>query len=65
MLEGFGLPQIDRDAKRKIVGENYARLIGLDVEDAKARIADDEFARRRTEGRPEPYASTCSAGTAG
>ena len=65
MLEGFGLSQIDQDAKRKIVGENYARLIGLDVEQAKARIADDEFTRRRAEGRPEPYATTRSAGTAG
>jgi predicted TIM-barrel fold metal-dependent hydrolase len=65
MQEGFGLPQIDSAAKRKIIGENYARLIGLDVEDAKARIADDEFARRRAEGRPDPYASTRSAGTAG
>jgi hypothetical protein len=37
----------------------------LDVEQAKARIADDEFTRRRAEGRPEPYATTRSAGTAG
>lgn len=63
MLEGYGLPQIDQTAKRKILGENYARLIGLDVEAAKARIADDEFAQRRREGKPKPYATTRSAGT--
>ena len=64
MIEGLGLPPIDRAAKRKILGENYARLIGLDIEAAKERIADDEFAKRRAQGKPEPYATTSSAGTA-
>jgi predicted TIM-barrel fold metal-dependent hydrolase len=64
MVEGLGLPQIDEAAKRKILGENYANLVGIDLADAKARIADDEFAKRRSQGKPAPYSTTMSAGTA-
>lgn len=31
LQEDYGLPQITREDKRKMFGENYARLIGLDV----------------------------------
>lgn len=64
MVEGLALPQIDKAAKRKILGENCARLIGLDIEAAKQRIAGDEFAQRRAEGKAAPYSTTRSAGVA-
>ncbi|PFG56916.1 hypothetical protein ATK36_0452 [Amycolatopsis sulphurea] len=31
LQEDYGFPRITRDAKRKIFGENYARLLGIDV----------------------------------
>jgi len=50
------LPQLTDEYKRKILGENYAELIGLDIEAAKERIADDEFSRRRgKEGLAEGF----------
>ncbi|MFB1062669.1 amidohydrolase family protein [Natrinema sp. H-ect4] len=53
------LPQITDDHKRKILGENYADLIGLDVDEARARIADDEFSSARSNGElAEPYSTT-------
>jgi hypothetical protein len=64
MVEGLALPQIDKAAKRKILGENCARLIGLDIEAAKQRISNDEFAQRRAEGKAAPYSTTRSAGVA-
>ena len=64
MVAGLALPQIDKAAKRKILGENYARLIGPDIEAAKQRIAGDEFAQQRAEGKASPYSTTRSAGVA-
>jgi predicted TIM-barrel fold metal-dependent hydrolase len=54
--------QITDEEKRKILGQNYADLVGLDVEAARERIADDEFAReKRDEGRADPFSKTNSA----
>ena len=64
MVEGLALLQIDKAAKRKSLGENHARLIGLDIEAAKQRIAGDEFAQRRAEGKAASYSTTRSAGVA-
>lgn len=36
MRSGYGYPQITREDKRKILGENFARLLGIDLEQ-KAR----------------------------
>lgn len=56
--EGYGIEPLTHDDKALILGGNYARIIGLDIEDAKARIVDDEFARlRREAGRPDPYSA--------
>jgi predicted TIM-barrel fold metal-dependent hydrolase len=56
-LDEFGIELTHAD-KALILGGNYARIIGLDVEQAKAQIADDEFARQRAEsGRQEPYSN--------
>ncbi len=58
---GLALPQIDKVAKHEILGENYARLIGVDIEAAKQRISNDEFAQRRAEGKAAPYSTIRSA----
>lgn len=38
LQEGYGYPQITREMKRKIFGENQARLLGIDVEKKKAEL---------------------------
>jgi uncharacterized protein len=36
---GYGYPQITRDDKRKILGENFARVMGVDIEAKKRELA--------------------------
>jgi hypothetical protein len=56
--EGYGIEKLTKEDKALMLGGNYARIVGLDIEAAKVKIADDEFARMRKEGpRPEPYSS--------
>jgi uncharacterized protein len=56
--EGVGVEPLSRQDKAKILGLNYARVVGLDVEAAKARIAEDQFSTaRRFAARPQPYAA--------
>ncbi|MFR9774152.1 amidohydrolase family protein [Nocardia sp. SC052] len=56
-IETFGVP-LTKEDKAMILGGNYARIIGLDIEEAKSRIADDEFARTRAQtGRQEAYSN--------
>ena len=38
LCEGYGYPQLTDQAKRKILGENLARLHGIDVEAKKAEL---------------------------
>ncbi|MFO6448361.1 amidohydrolase family protein [Erythrobacter sp. NE805] len=42
-LERHGIPQIDEAVRRMILGGNYARMIGLDIADWRARQQGDEF----------------------
>jgi len=39
LCAGYGYPQLTDQAKRKILGENLLRLHGIDLADAKARVA--------------------------
>ncbi len=57
LLHRYGLPQLTAEDKAAILGGNYARMIGLDVEEAKRRLAGDEFDLARAAGPVEPYSS--------
>jgi len=60
MMEKYNLPQLTLADKAGILGGNYARMVGLDVEQAKAAIADDEFSRELRAGGgeyQEPWSS--------
>jgi predicted TIM-barrel fold metal-dependent hydrolase len=58
LLEKYKLEQLSKEAKKLILGGNYARIIGLDVEAARARIADDEFSHERlSTGLQKPYSN--------
>lgn len=59
--EGFvsKIPQITDEDKRKILGKNYARKIGLDIDRATDRIEDDEFSHQMDqEGIASPFSTT-------
>jgi predicted TIM-barrel fold metal-dependent hydrolase len=56
MVEGDGYPALTPGIKADILGRNYARLHGIDLDTLRAATADDEIARRRArEGRREPW----------
>jgi uncharacterized protein len=58
MLERYGLEQLTKEDKALILGGNYARIVGLDIEAAKRRIAEDEFAvYQREHGLDPPYSN--------
>ena len=57
MPEDFQVPLTD-EVRAKILAENFARLHGIDIEARKAKIADDEFARKRDgDGLREPWST--------
>ncbi len=58
LLEKYNIAQLSKSDKSLIFGGNYARIVGLDIEKAKAQIADDEFAKERQRtGLQKPYSN--------
>jgi uncharacterized protein len=64
LREREGLPEITEDVKRKILGLNYLRMHGLDVEALAENVNDDEFAIERSKGKAKPYDTTNAKGLA-
>jgi hypothetical protein len=57
MPEDFQVPLTD-EVRAKILAGNFARLHGIDIETQKAKISDDEFARKRNgNGLREPWST--------
>jgi predicted TIM-barrel fold metal-dependent hydrolase len=55
-LDRYGIEQITAEQKAGILGLNYARMAGLDVDAARARIAGDAFSEhQRSHGLDPPY----------
>jgi predicted TIM-barrel fold metal-dependent hydrolase len=46
LIENYGYPELTPEIKRAILGENQARLLGLDIESMKAEMKGDEFSGR-------------------
>lgn len=44
-VEGYGYPPLDDSVKRALLGENHARILGLDIEALRSQTAGDEFDR--------------------
>lgn len=57
LVQGYGYPQLTPEIKKKILGENLARLHGINVEAKKEAIARDEFSQRRAGGLAAPWSS--------
>ena len=43
LLEGWGVPPLTQEAKKKILGANFLRIHGIDPDDVRKRVAGDEF----------------------
>jgi predicted TIM-barrel fold metal-dependent hydrolase len=46
-LERFAMEQLSREDREKIMGRNYAGIVGVDIVEAAAKIAGDEFDKQR------------------
>jgi uncharacterized protein len=55
MVEGDGYPPLTAEVKADLLGRNYARLHGIDIEMAQAAIADDALSRARRKGIAAPW----------
>ena len=53
-LYKYGIKQLTREDKAGILGRNYARVLGLDLDDIQSKIQDDEFAKERKETGAQP-----------
>lgn len=69
LLEDAGLfapiPQLTEEHKKNLLGRNYARSHGLDIEALRAAITGDEFSRGPGAELPVPYSTTTVAHLAG
>lgn len=52
LQEEFGYPPLTEEVKRGILGGNHARLLGWDVNEIRARLADDEFGLHKELAEP-------------
>jgi hypothetical protein len=56
------MPEITDELKRNMLGRTYADLVGLDIEAARERLADDEFSQRTADaGLSDPFSTTNAA----
>jgi uncharacterized protein len=56
-LSRWGIPQITKQDMANILGGNYARILGIDIEAAKRKIANDEFSKERARTGIQPIYS--------
>jgi predicted TIM-barrel fold metal-dependent hydrolase len=55
LVEGYGYPEVTHEIKRKMLGENFARMHGIDLDARKRLIANDEWAKLRAQGKAVPW----------
>jgi predicted TIM-barrel fold metal-dependent hydrolase len=55
LIEGRGYPELTPEIRRKILGENAARLHGINPAEKLAKIKDDEFAVAKRDGLRLPW----------
>lgn len=56
LVEDYGYEPITDQIKRKILGENYAAMHGLKIDEIRAGISNDRWAQARSAGKLEPWA---------
>jgi hypothetical protein len=55
LVDGYGYPPVTDEIKRKILGENIARMHGIDIQERKQTIVNDEWSRMRASGKAAPW----------
>jgi len=55
MVEGLGYPEFTDEIKRKVLGENFFRMHGIDTEEFKKKTAGDEWDRQREDGLDDTW----------
>ena len=55
LREGYDYPEVTMEIKRKMLSGNFARMHGLDIEQRKQAIANDQWAALRAKGKAEPW----------
>jgi hypothetical protein len=61
VIEGIGVAPLSDEARAGILGGNFARMAGLDLDQRMKAIANDDFSRRLAEGKSAPWSTTASA----
>jgi hypothetical protein len=54
LIENYGYIEFTPEVKRKILGENYCRMHGLDLQELKASIPDDDWRKQQLANDFEP-----------
>jgi hypothetical protein len=49
LVEGQGYPEFSDEIKRKVLGQNFLNLHGIDADELREKTKDDEWSRRRAE----------------
>lgn len=55
LIEGYSYPQLTGEIKRKILGENLARLMGVDIEEKKRKLQADAFGEKQRASLAQPW----------
>ncbi len=62
LMRDYGYPEVTREMKRKMLGENWARMHGVDLRELMAALPDDELARQKASGElVRPWAAVRAA----
>lgn len=64
MQEEYGYPRLTDEMKRKILGKNALRMLGMDPDQVRRDVTDDEWTERKNDldERPEPWSSISATG---
>lgn len=57
LITGYGFPPLTDEAKRKILGENWCRMHGLDPQALLESIATDKWSARRADGTADAWST--------
>lgn len=55
LVEGYGLPELTDEDKADILGLNFARVHGLDVDKLTEAVRSDDIERRKADGLRDPW----------
>jgi predicted TIM-barrel fold metal-dependent hydrolase len=57
LIDGYGYEPLTDEVKRKILGENMAGLLGVDIGGVKKKIQGDKWSKLRAEGKAKPWSA--------